>query len=69
MEAKRILEAQKIASASAQLATSQKTTNDLIGAAFSNGLFNPMGCQEKATPNNVFTYQENYQHMPSYTNQ
>lgn len=44
MEAKRILEAQKIASASAQLATSQKTTNDLIGAAFSNGLFNPLGC-------------------------
>lgn len=44
MEAKRILEAQKIASASAQLATSQKNTNDLIGAAFSNGLFNHMGC-------------------------
>lgn len=41
MEAKLILESQKIASASQQLATTQKNTSDLIGAAFSNGLFNP----------------------------
>lgn len=41
MEAKLILEQQKIASASSQLATSNTmNTGDLIGAAFSNGLFN-----------------------------
>jgi len=38
MEAKRLLESQKIASASAQLAYS-KNSGDLIGAAFSNSLF------------------------------
>lgn len=39
MEAKLILESQKIASASAQLATTNLNTSDLIGQAFNNGMF------------------------------
>jgi len=67
MEAKAILEAQKMASASAQLTASRVSTNALIGSAFDNGLFNaPVAqinrCGQQQT-------QGFSQCMPSYANQ
>lgn len=50
LQAKLILESQKIANASAQLQSTQKDTSDLIGAAFSNGLFNPYGNFQNEKP-------------------
>ena len=60
MEAKLILEQQKIASASSQLATSNnQNTQDLIGAAFSTGLFNHGPANTFSNNNENLTAQTN----------
>jgi hypothetical protein len=67
MQAKLILESQKIANASAMLSGSQDTT-DLIGAAFNSGIFAPSNGRFSSEKTSTRIEEQNYHFMPSYAN-
>jgi hypothetical protein len=67
MEAKKILEAQKIARMQARLASQQGSTADLIGQAFNQGLFlSPL--KESQTIQTTKNYSEFNQRRDHHSN-